>query len=119
MEDNHKSDIKTELCKGIDVMAEKLNEIVQVDDPQVATGVSKFLRHFNKLSAPRSHSIKVSNCTPPVWVGAWKHNNNTGWPNKIWEKNCCPSYCCWSKTEERKERLGVKERKLLAVHLNA
>ena len=32
MEDNQESDIKTELCKCIDVMAEKLKEIVQFDD---------------------------------------------------------------------------------------
>ena len=56
MEDNQESDIKTELCKGIDVMAVKLKEIVQFDDPQITTGVSKFLRRFNKLSVPRSHS---------------------------------------------------------------
>ena len=52
MEDDQESDIKTEFCKGIDVMAEKLKEIVQFDDPQITTGVSKFLRHFNKLSVP-------------------------------------------------------------------
>lgn len=56
IEDNQKSEIKSELCKGIDVMAEKLKEIVQFDDPQITTGVSKFLRRFNKLSIPRSHS---------------------------------------------------------------
>ena len=52
MEDDQESDIKTELCKGIDVMAEKLKKNVLFDDPQTTTGVSKFLIHFNNLSVP-------------------------------------------------------------------
>jgi len=45
-----------ETCKKIDIMAETLKEMVQSNDPQLTTGVYKFLTRFNKLSTPRLHS---------------------------------------------------------------
>lgn len=46
-----------ELCRKIDTMSEKLKKILAShDNPQLASGVHKFLNRFDKLAAPRSYA---------------------------------------------------------------
>ena len=115
IEDNQKSEIKSELCKGIDVMAEKLKEIVQFDDPQITTGVSKFLRRFNKLSIPRSHSKLATALHQFGWELG--HTTTTQAGQIRFGKRIAVQPTAAG--QRKQERLRETERKLLAVYLNA
>lgn len=115
IEDNQKSEIKSELCKGIDVMAEKLKEIVQFDDPQITTCVSKFLRRFNKLSISRSHSKLAT----ALHQFGWELGNTTTTQAGQIRFGKRIAVQPTAAGQRKQERLRETERKLLAVYLNA
>ena len=54
-------------------------------DPQLMSGVQKFLTRFEKL-ADHHFLAKFS----PIWMGNGNHNKNTRWPNKTWQENSHP-----------------------------